>query len=156
MILALASGELFAPGEATMTPGGTSLIERIGTTLHQFRYQGIEVAGHTDNKPVRNDPRRTFHDNVQLSQARAEHASQALINSGLDANRVKAVGYAATKPIASNDSEKGRSKNRRVEIIVTPESGAVGPSGAKDKEGRRKSPVASHQKKRVMEKVLNR
>ncbi len=119
LTLALATGEVFSSGEAAMTPRGTSLLERIGTILHDFRYQSIEVAGHTDSKPVRNDLRRTFRDNIELSRARAEHASQALIGSGIEADRVKAVGYAATRPIASNDTDKGRSKNRRVEIIVT-------------------------------------
>ena len=119
LMLTLASGELFASGDATMTVGGTSLLEQIGTVLQKVSYQSIEVAGHTDNIPVRSDPRKTFRDNSELSQARAEHASQALVNGGIDGARIKAVGYAATRPIASNDTDKGRSKNRRVEIVIT-------------------------------------
>ncbi len=125
LTLSLATGELFSTGDATVTLGGTSLLERIGVVLHGFRYQNIEVAGHTDNTPLRNDSRKGFRDNTELSRIRAEHAVQVLINGGLEADRVKAVGYADSKPIATNDTEKGRSKNRRMEIVITqwPESG---------------------------------
>lgn len=119
LTLALATGELFSPGDATVTLGGISLLERIGVVLHGFRYQSIEVAGHTDNTPLRSDPRKGFRDNVELSRTRAERAIQVLISGGLEADRAKAVGYADSKPIATNDTEKGRSKNRRIEIMIT-------------------------------------
>jgi flagellar motor protein MotB len=119
LTLALTTGELFSTGDATVTLGGTSLLERIGALLHGFRYQGIEVAGHTDNTPLRSDLRKSFRDNLEFSRARAEHAIQVLVTGGLEVDRVKAVGYADTKPIATNDTEKGRSKNRRMEIVIT-------------------------------------
>ena len=119
LTLVLATGELFPTGDATVTLGGASLLERVGVVLHGFRYQSIEVAGHTDNQPLRNDPRKGFRDNVELSRTRADHAIQVLISGGLEANRVKAVGYADSKPLATNDTEKGRSKNRRMEIVIT-------------------------------------
>ncbi len=127
LTLSLATGELFSTGDATVTLGGASLLERIGVALHGFRYQNIEVGGHTDNTPLRNDSRKGFRDNIELSRTRAEHAIQVLINGGLEADRVKAVGYADSKPIATNDTEKGRSKNRRMDIVVTqwPESGST-------------------------------
>ena len=129
LTLAFATGELFTPGDATVTLGGTSLLERVGTVLHGFRYQSVEVAGHTDNTPVRNDPRRGFRDNIELSRTQAEHASQALINGGIEADRIKAIGYADTKPIATNGTEKGRNKNRRMEIVITQWSELGGNSG---------------------------
>jgi flagellar motor protein MotB len=119
LTLAFATAELFPTGDAAVTLGGTSLLERIGAVLHGFRYQNIEVAGHTDNAPLRSDPRKGFRDNIELSRTRAEHAIQILINGGLEADRVKAMGYADSKPIAANDTEKGRSKNRRIEIVIT-------------------------------------
>ncbi len=119
LTLALATSELFSTGDATVTLGGASLLERIGVVLHGFRYQSIEVAGHTDNTPLRNDPRKGFRDNLELSRTRAEHISQVLINGGLEADRVKAAGYADSKPIATNETDKGRSKNRRMEIVMT-------------------------------------
>ena len=119
LTLSFVTGELFVPGEATMTLGGASLLEQIGMILHGFRYQSVEVAGNTDNTTVRNDPRKGARDHSDLSQARAERASQTLINSGLEADRVKAVGYADTKQTGTTDTEKGRSKTRRVEIVIT-------------------------------------
>lgn len=119
LTLALANGDLFSTGDATVTLGGTSLLERIGAVLHGSRYQGIEVAGHTDNTPFRSDLRKGFRDNQELSRARADYAAQILINGGLQNDRVKAVGYGDSKPITTNDTDKGRSKNRRLEIVIT-------------------------------------
>ena len=129
LTLALANSDLFSTGDATVTLGGTSLLERIGAVLHGSRYQGIEVAGHTDNTPFRSDLRKGFRDNQELSRARADYAAQILINGGLQNDRVKALGYGDSKPITTNDTDRGRSKNRRLEIVITqtPESGiAVG------------------------------
>jgi flagellar motor protein MotB len=129
LTLALANSDLFSTGDVTVTLGGTSLLERIGAVLHGSRYQGIEVAGHTDNTPFRSDLRKGFRDNQELSRARADYALQVLITGGLQNDRVKAVGYGDSKPITTNDTDKGRSKNRRLEIVITqtPESGiAIG------------------------------
>jgi flagellar motor protein MotB len=119
LTLTLASSELFAPDDATITPGGNSLIGQIGAVLQKFRYRSIEVTTHTDNRPIRNDSRKMFRDNLELSRARVEHASQVLINSGVDADRVKPVVYTATKPTAPNDTSESRNKNRRIEIVVS-------------------------------------
>jgi len=151
LTLALASGEVFAQGDATMTATGTSLLGRIGAALQQFRNQRIEVAGHTDSIPVRSDNRRPYRDNLELSRARAQHASQTLIDSGLGADRIKTVGYAATKPIASNKTAEGRSKNRRVEIIVTPWPATPG-------KGKKVEHVVNKpgQQKKAVQKIINR
>ncbi len=142
LTLALATSELFSTGDATVTLGGASLLERIGVVLHGFRYQSIEVAGHTDNMPLRNDPRKGFRDNLELSRTRAEHASQVLINGGLEADRVKAAGYADSKPIATNETDKGRNKNRRMEIVLT-QGSESGPNSADVKPQTGKKPQDS-------------
>jgi flagellar motor protein MotB len=129
LTLALATSELFSTGDATVTLGGASLLERVGVALHGFRYQSIEVVGHTDNTPLRNDPRKGFRDNLELSRTRAEHASQVLINGGVEADRVKSAGYADGKPIATNETDKGRSKNRRIEIVLTQGSESASTQG---------------------------
>lgn len=132
LTLALSSGELFAKGRATMTPAGNSLVKRIGVALRKFRPQSVEVAGHTDSTPVKYDSRRPFKDNSDLSRARAEHAGKALIKGGVGVDRVRTVGYADSRPIATNDTEEGRSKNRRVEIVVTQGSEPIASSSEKD------------------------
>ncbi|MBC7173526.1 MAG: OmpA family protein [Polyangiaceae bacterium] len=70
----------------------------------------IRVAGHTDNL---GDPRR----NQALSEARAQAVRDYLVSHGVDRGRIEAVGYGDQRPIASNDTEEGRQKNRRIEAI---------------------------------------
>jgi outer membrane protein OmpA-like peptidoglycan-associated protein len=73
------------------------------------------IEGYTDNVDKFNNPEK----NIKLSQARAESVRQYLIdNFGIDASRITAVGYGPAKPIASNDTEEGRQKNRRVQAVI--------------------------------------
>lgn len=71
----------------------------------------IEIEGHTDNKG-------SHEYNVKLSTQRAEIVRQYLLNKNVQPFRVKAIGYGEDKPIAENDTEEGRSINRRVEFTV--------------------------------------
>jgi chemotaxis protein MotB len=155
LTLALSSGELFAKGRVTMTPAGTTLVKRIGVALRKFRPQSVEVAGHTDSTPVKYDSRRPFKDNGELSQARAENAGKALIKGGLGADRVRAVGYADARPIATNDTEEGRSKNRRVEIVVTQSPEPIAFTGETDEQLARNTRDTS-QYGGMVKKVSNR
>jgi OOP family OmpA-OmpF porin len=61
--------------------------------------------------------------NMQLSKRRAEAVKKALIERGIDASRLKVEAYGETKPIAPNDTEEGRAKNRRVEVVLVPGKG---------------------------------
>lgn len=155
LTLALPSGELFAKGRATMTPAGTSLVKRIGVALRKFRPQSVEVAGHTDSTPVKYNSRRPFKDNSELSRARAEHAGKALIKGGVGVDRVRTVGYADSRPIATNDTEEGRSKNRRVEIVVTQSSEPIASLGEKEGQSANTTRNTS-QYGGVVQKVVNR
>jgi len=155
LTLALSSGELFGKGRVTMTPAGTTLVKRIGVALRKFRPQSVEVAGHTDSIPVKYDPRRPFKDNAELSRARAENAGKALIKGGLGADRVRAVGYADARPIATNDTEEGRSKNRRVEIVVTQSPEPMASIGETDEQIARNARSIS-QYSGMVQKVSNR
>ena len=155
LTLALSSGELFAKGRVTMTPAGTTLVKRIGVALRKFRPQSVEVAGHTDSTPVKYDSRRSFKDNGELSQARAENAGKALIKGGLGADRVRAVGYADARPIATNDTEEGRSKNRRVEIVVIQSAEPIASTGETDEQVARNA-LGTSQYGGMVKKVANR
>lgn len=138
-----------------MTPAGTTLVKRIGVALRKFRPQSVEVAGHTDSTPVKYDSRRPFKDNGELSQARAENAGKALVKGGLGADRVRAVGYADARPIATNDTEEGRSKNRRVEIVVTQSPEPIAFTGETDEQLARNTRDTS-QYGGMVKKVSNR
>ena len=76
----------------------------------------ISVEGHTDNIPIR---RQRFRSNFELSSSRAVSVAMELMRGDvLDRDRFQIMGFADTKPLASNDSEDGRTRNRRVEIVV--------------------------------------
>ena len=71
----------------------------------------VEIAGHTDNEGQADD-------NLKLSLKRAESVKSYLVKNGIKPNQVIAKGYGETQPIASNDTEDGRQKNRRTEVKV--------------------------------------
>ncbi|HEX2055871.1 MAG TPA: OmpA family protein, partial [Nitrospiraceae bacterium] len=117
--LSLSSALLFPPGEVTLKPDGMVMLKRIGQVLAQGSDRAIQVTGHTDNQAISKQLKRTFPDNRAWSWARADSARRALISGGTPPDRIRAVGLADTKPLASNTTEAGRQKNRRIEIIVT-------------------------------------
>ena len=105
---------LFASGEAALTRDAFRALDPI---VNVFRDQGysITVEGHTDNVPIANEQ---FPSNWELSVARAAYVVRYLIARGIDANRLKAVGYADTRPLASNNTVEGRRANRRVTLVI--------------------------------------
>jgi len=112
---------LFPSGQATLTPEGRRLIEKVGVVLAKVSDRRILIEGHTDNVPIGGTLRTQFPTNWELSTARATEVVKYLIAQGkLPANRLSAVGRADTAPVADNDSEAGRMQNRRIEIILLP------------------------------------
>jgi chemotaxis protein MotB len=112
---------LFPSGQATLTPDGRRIIEKVGVVLAKVSDRGILIEGHTDNVPIGGTLRTLFPSNWELSTARATEVVKYLIAQGkLPANRLSAVGRADTAPVADNDSEAGRMQNRRIEIILLP------------------------------------
>ena len=76
----------------------------------------IRIEGHTDNVPIRNE---YFSSNWQLSSTRASNVVEYLINNGgISPDRLSAVGYGEYRPVADNSTDQGRSKNRRVDILI--------------------------------------
>lgn len=85
-------------------------LEEISNLLKIDRSLKLEVSGHTDNTGNRTH-------NLQLSEGRAKAVVDALVRKyGIDAGRLKARGYGDSKPVAPNNTEEGRGKNRRVEL----------------------------------------
>ena len=117
--VSLSSALLFPPGEVTLKPDGMVMLKRIGQVLAQASDRAIQVAGHTDNQAIRKELKKTFPDNRAWSWARADSARRALISGGTPPDRIRAIGLADKKPLASNQTEAGRQKNDRIEIVVT-------------------------------------
>ncbi len=134
--LTLAAKALFDSGQAEVKPEGRELLRQVAETLKTVSDQEIRIEGHTDNVPIKGRLRTKFPSNLELSTARALNIMRYLIEvGGVPAERMTAVGYADTRPVATNDTPEGRQENRRIEIILlpkpsqpTPGAGQSGPS----------------------------
>jgi outer membrane protein OmpA-like peptidoglycan-associated protein len=104
-------GVRFEPGSARLTADARLALDEVARTLKNQRSLAVEISGHTDSQG--NDD---F--NLLLSQQRAESVRQHLIGRGVAPERLTAVGMGETLPVAPNDSEEGRERNRRVEFKV--------------------------------------
>ncbi len=120
--LVLTLGDLlFGFDSAELKAGNTSNLDRLVTFLKEYPERNAVIEGHTDN--VGNE---TY--NRELSQQRAEAVRSYLVQQGIGAERLTAVGLGQSQPVASNDSEAGRQSNRRVEIIIDNPAPAVSSS----------------------------
>lgn len=87
-------------------------IKKVADFMKQYPNTTAVIEGHTDNVG-------TADYNKKLSEERVKSVRQYLINKfGIKASRLSAVGYGLTKPVASNSTEEGRQKNRRVEAVI--------------------------------------
>ena len=116
IIVRLASQGSFASGSADLRQTFAPTLTRLGNSLSAYP-GSVMVEGHTDNVPVAFSER--FKSNWDLSAGRAASIADFLLSgTALAAGSVQVAGFADTKPIASNESSVGRSRNRRIEVIV--------------------------------------
>lgn len=106
---------LFASGQAHLQPASTGLLTAISRLLVTEVRHPIVVEGHTDSRPINSG---LFPTNWELSTARATQVVRFFIRHDVNPRRLQAAGVAAQRPIASNLNEGGRSRNRRVEIVL--------------------------------------
>lgn len=107
---------LFDSGKAELKPEATSFLNKLATIISANNYQ-IEVIGHTDNFPISNPAYPT---NWELSSARSAQVARYLIQAGsLEPGRFSIIGRASYQPAAPNTTPENKSRNRRVEIIIT-------------------------------------
>ena len=111
---------LVMPGNITFPTGQSSIrsdffdtLNSVGLVLKEYNKTTITVSGHTDN--VGKDDL-----NQKLSQDRANAVSQYLASQGVAGSRINSVGMGKSRPIGDNNTENGRSQNRRVEIVINP------------------------------------
>jgi len=123
-VIALPSEVLFAVGKAELSNKGQKDLEQVGEALASMTGQRIQISGHTDNQPTK---KSGWDDNWQLSAERALTVTRVLIESGLEPENLSAAGYAEFDPVASNDSRKGRKKNRRIELVLLPDLSELTP-----------------------------
>ncbi len=101
----------FDSGRATLQKGTEGEIERIFQFLVENSTYVVEIQGHTDSSGNNKA-------NLTLSQKRANRVREALVQKGINKERIKAKGYGETLPVADNSTKEGRRKNRRVELKV--------------------------------------
>src|SRR3954454_7900555 len=106
---------LFDSGQAELKPQATPVLGKVAQIIAQEARHQVMVEGHTDNVPIHGS---VFPTNWELSTARASRVVRFLISGGVAQTRLSAGGYAALHPISSNDTAAGRSRNRRVEIVL--------------------------------------
>jgi len=104
-------GVNFEFDQATLKPEGMAVLNGAAALLQQHERVVVEVAGHTDSVGSEDY-------NQKLSEERANSVRDYLTSKGVKASRLSVRGYGESRPVASNDTEEGRTENRRVELIV--------------------------------------
>jgi OmpA-OmpF porin, OOP family len=102
---------LFETGKSTMKPESMDQLKNVATIMKAFPNVKIKIGGYTDNKG-------SAESNMKLSTERAKSVMAELVKLGTEAPRMEAEGYGIANPVASNDTEEGRQKNRRISISV--------------------------------------
>ncbi|MGP3609259.1 flagellar motor protein MotB [Anoxybacillus sp. UARK-01] len=122
LLVTILNDVLFDSGSAEVRPQDRQIASEISRLLVMNPPRNIIVSGHTDNVPIRNS---NFSSNWELSVMRAVNFMKLLLeNKQLDPRLFSAKGYGEFKPVASNGTPEGRMKNRRVEILIAPNTTA--------------------------------
>jgi chemotaxis protein MotB len=117
MIVRLGDKILFDPGKTDLKPEGKDALTQVTAVLKGLPNRNFQVAGHTDNVPIKS---KRFRSNWDLSTARAVEVTNFMIGAGMEPKRLSAAGYADQSPVAPNDSPENMAKNRRIEITLVP------------------------------------
>ena len=125
----------YESGEAAIRPDGYKVLDQL---IEHLRTSDdarlIRVEGHTDNVEIGPSLKARYPRNMDLSNARAGNIARYLIEKGgVDQTRLQSVGFGDSKPVATNTTEEGRSKNRRVEIVLyNPDTASQTPKSDSD------------------------
>jgi len=123
MVISLPGDVLFDSGRETLKKEGLAILQKVASVVKAdpgLVGRDYQVAGHTDNKPLQGG---IFRDNWGLSLMRAREVLLYLVGDKggqLPVQHWSAAGFADTDPVASNDTDDGRTKNRRCDLIVVP------------------------------------
>lgn len=118
IILRVPGNTLFQPGKAVLQKEARPVLDELIKSVKTFPEYKINIQGHTDDSPISSDQ---FATNWELSATRATAVLRYFLDKGIEPTRLTATGFADIFPLASNDTEAGRSQNRRVEIVLEKE-----------------------------------
>ncbi len=117
--VSLAEQLLFGSGSINVDAKGVTALQQLAKAIKDQKDIQIMIEGHTDNVPIsKKSP--YMQDNWDLSVMRATSITKILTKAGVSANQVTAAGKGEYSPLASNDNAQNKQKNRRTEIIITP------------------------------------
>jgi len=122
LTISFTQAALFPSGEDEIAPDFYPTIQKIADAMNKVP-NPVRAEGHTDSVPIHNS---RFRSNWELSAARSIALVELLTKFGVDRERLSIAGYADTAPIENNDTEQGRRKNRRVDIVILNANGAKG------------------------------
>lgn len=103
----------FQRGSARIDAGSEAILDRAVEVMREHPQLAVEIAGHTSSEGE-------YEDNVDLSKDRAEAVKAYLVDQGVEAERIRTVGYGPDEPIADNETLEGRARNRRIEFRILP------------------------------------
>jgi chemotaxis protein MotB len=112
---------LFNSGQAQVKPEGLKVLKQVADVLKTVNDKQIRIEGHTDNVRIGGKLKEKFPTNWELSTARATNVVRYFTEQGgVNRDNFEAVGYADTRPVADNETDAGRTENRRIEIVLFP------------------------------------
>lgn len=117
MVLQLRNDVLFDSGKTEVKAAGKDALKDVANVLVTLTDRKLQVVGHTDNRPIQTE---RFPSNWELSAARAISVVKFLVTQGVKAEQLSAGGYSEYDPVVANDTDEGRAKNRRIEIVLQP------------------------------------
>jgi chemotaxis protein MotB len=123
LVISLKEASFFPPGGDSIQPQAIPVVENIAVELRRIP-NPIRLEGHTDSTPIHNS---RFRSNWELSAARGIAMLELFATRfSIPRERMAIAGYADTAPVATNETEQGRARNRRVDIVVLNETGTLG------------------------------
>ncbi len=127
LVISLRQATFFPSGEDALAPATFGIVEKVAAAIRDLP-NPVRLEGHTDGMSIHTG---RFRSNWDLSSARSIAVLNILTTRyGIDSRRLAVAGYAETVPVDSNDSEQGRTHNRRVDIVILAKAGiAAEPQG---------------------------
>jgi chemotaxis protein MotB len=122
LVVSFTQAVIFPSGEDEVSKAAFPELEKVAGAISKLP-NPVRIEGHTDSVPIKT---ARFRSNWELSAARSIAIMELLATRfGIPRNRMSIAGYADTAPVASNDSDDGRARNRRADIIILSEQGVL-------------------------------
>lgn len=137
LMITLADQIHYESGQVHINPEGVEVLKRVAEILKDVPDKRVEIEGHADDMPIGPTLKKQYPTNQELSEARATTVVRHLVeDGGVDPAVLSAIGFGDTRPVANNETEEGKKKNRRVEIVLYPKETQEGtPSGVPEPSG---------------------